>query len=118
VVDGEMRLNELGKICEQQIKYIEQSRSYVEIHEYVVMPNHIHILLILGIQQPLSNRRGESIIRPIDDNIERSIIRPMNIDIEQINNKEGGSEYDNKEGGLTNRPYEGPSLSSIVKLFK
>gem|GEM_PF-3167087 len=102
IEDGEMRLNELGRICKQQIKYIEQSRPYVEIHESVVMPNHIHILLILGTKQTLSDRRGESIIRPIDNIAERPIIRMI----------------DTKEGGLTNRPYEGPSLSSIVKLFK
>jgi REP element-mobilizing transposase RayT len=53
VEDGEMRLNDIGKICEQKIKHIEQSRSYVEIHEYIVMPNHIHILLILWSKQPL-----------------------------------------------------------------
>ncbi len=92
VEDEEIRLNDAGRICEEQIKHIEQSRPYIEIHEFVVMPNHIHILLTLGTKQSLSDRRGESIIRPMDK-------------IDQ-------------EGGLTNRPYEGPSLSSIVKLFK
>ena len=47
IIDGKICLNELWKICEQQIKHIEVTRSYVEIREYIIMPNHIHLLLIL-----------------------------------------------------------------------
>jgi putative transposase len=47
IIDGNMKLNELGKICEQQIKQIEMMRSYINIHEFIVMPNHVHLLLIL-----------------------------------------------------------------------
>jgi REP element-mobilizing transposase RayT len=46
-MDGNMILNDIGKICEQQIKQIEISRPYVEIHESIIMPNHIHLLLVL-----------------------------------------------------------------------
>ena len=40
-----MQLNQFGLIVEEKINWLEQHYLYVEIHNYVVMPNHIHILL-------------------------------------------------------------------------
>ena len=42
-----MILNKLGKYCVNEIRNIETQRKTVEIHEYIVMPNHVHILMIL-----------------------------------------------------------------------
>ncbi len=89
IKNGEMILNELGKICEQEILHIEQSRNSIKIHEFVVMPNHVHILLIMS-EYPIVGVDHQSTL----DN-EWSIL-----------------------GDLSNRPYNGPSLSSIVKLLK
>ena len=47
IVDGEMRLNTLGQICKQHIQQID-TRKNVQIHEYVVMPNHVHIIVIIS----------------------------------------------------------------------
>ncbi len=81
-----MILSDVWKICEQQIKQLEITRLNIEIHEFIVMPNHIHLLLLLW-----NWRRGGSITHPITDNT---------------------------EGGLLIRPYEGPTLSSIVQSLK
>ena len=43
-----MVLNELGKIAEQEIRKIELLRDNVEVDYYVVMPNHIHMIIILN----------------------------------------------------------------------
>ena len=41
-------LNYLGKVAEKQILQISQHFSQVRIDKYVVMPNHIHMILILS----------------------------------------------------------------------
>ena len=36
-----------GKIAEKQLKSLEKRYSYVKIDRYVIMPNHIHTVIIL-----------------------------------------------------------------------
>jgi putative transposase len=45
VVNGEMILNEFGKIVKQQILWLEEQYPYLKIHNWVVMPNHVHFLM-------------------------------------------------------------------------
>lgn len=40
-----MQLNKYGNIVKNQIDWLENQYSYVEIHNYVVMPNHVHLIL-------------------------------------------------------------------------
>jgi hypothetical protein len=70
-VNGVMVLNELGKICETYTKEIEKFRKNVQIHEYVIMPNHVHMIVVLGKRNIdwndkniVNHRRDVSIIRP------------------------------------------------------
>ena len=42
IVSGMMALNEYGKIAEQQWQWLGEQYPYIVLHEYVVMPNHIH----------------------------------------------------------------------------
>ncbi len=39
---GRMVLNECGKITQRQWYWLEQQYPYVVLHEFVVMPNHVH----------------------------------------------------------------------------
>lgn len=48
IIDGNMILNDIGKICEQELMMVMNKRSIVFIHEYIVMPNHVHMLLLIG----------------------------------------------------------------------
>ena len=43
----ENRLSELGKLCEQYIVGMERTNENVTVEKYVIMPNHIHLLLQL-----------------------------------------------------------------------
>ncbi len=43
--DLKMNLNEFGKIVKQQIEWLAEQYQYVEIHNYVVMPNHVHMII-------------------------------------------------------------------------
>jgi REP element-mobilizing transposase RayT len=43
-MDKEMVLNEVGKICEEEI-LLTNTRDGIDIVEWVIMPNHIHMLI-------------------------------------------------------------------------
>ncbi|MBN8579900.1 MAG: transposase [Anaerolineae bacterium] len=47
VVKKEMRLNKVGKIVEWEWLELPKRLSYVELGEYVVMPNHFHGILFI-----------------------------------------------------------------------
>jgi putative transposase len=49
-----MELNEFGNIVNGQIEWMEQQYPYFIIHNYIIMPNHLHILA------EISRNRGES----------------------------------------------------------
>ena len=42
IVNGEMRLNDVGKIAAQSWVWLEQQYPYVKLDEWVIMPNHFH----------------------------------------------------------------------------
>jgi REP element-mobilizing transposase RayT len=48
IIDKKMILNEIGNICEEEIHRMVQKRPSVDLHEYVIMPNHVHLLLCVG----------------------------------------------------------------------
>ena len=47
VVDGEMRLNEAGGLIVEAWEWLEERYPYVELDAYVVMPNHLHGIVVL-----------------------------------------------------------------------
>ncbi len=47
VVEGEMRLNPLGKIAYQELQHIPQRWQTVAVDLFVVMPNHVHVIIVL-----------------------------------------------------------------------
>lgn len=47
VIDGEMVLNHYGHVVETEWLKTPMIRSYVDLDEYVVMPNHFHGILVI-----------------------------------------------------------------------
>ena len=47
VVDGKMILNALGLIVEEEWRETPEIRPYVDLDEYVVMPNHLHGIIMI-----------------------------------------------------------------------
>ena len=45
VVDGEMLLNDAGRMIQEQYLHLEQSMDGLECMDFVVMPNHFHALV-------------------------------------------------------------------------
>lgn len=60
VVDNVMRLNGYGSIAAECWKWLEEKYAYVEIDEWVVMPNHLHGIIMTTDD----SRRGGSRTRP------------------------------------------------------
>ena len=105
--------NELWQHCLDEMKRIETIRKNVYIHNHIVMPNHIHMIVALGQwdvqwndQNVISNRRDTSVMRP-------TWITKLPVDIQNWTDW-----LIHTGDGLLNRPYGGPSLWNIIKLFK
>lgn len=65
IVDGEMILNERGNIADECWREIPGHFPHVELGAYVVMPNHVHGIIVIG-------GRGAIYRAPTDDtNIEK-----------------------------------------------
>ena len=68
-----MILNDYGKIADQQWYWLGQQYPYINLHEFIVMPNHMHgIIEIVGTGRDLSyndhmnnnNRTGHDLSLP------------------------------------------------------
>ena len=61
VVDGRMRLNEMGKMVQREWERLPSRFESVELDEFVIMPNHIHgIIVITGRGTAASEQDDES----------------------------------------------------------
>jgi REP element-mobilizing transposase RayT len=47
VVDGVMRVNELGEIVQQTWDALPDHYSHVELDQFITMPNHVHGVIVL-----------------------------------------------------------------------
>jgi putative transposase len=59
-----MILNEFGKIARDQIEWMQNQYSYLKLHGFVVVPNHVHILMEIkrnGIQNDVGTGRDLSL---------------------------------------------------------
>ncbi len=48
IKDAKMRLNDLGKIVNQEILKIESHYENISIDKYIIMPNHIHMIVVVS----------------------------------------------------------------------
>ena len=68
IIDKKMTLNELGKMASLFWKEIHEHFSHVYLDEYVIMPNHIHGILILD-YSAVGTRHGVSLQSNIGGNV-------------------------------------------------
>jgi putative transposase len=59
IVDAEMVLNELGSIVHFEWKWTEVVRPTVDMDVYVVMPNHLHGIVVLGEDNPAKSTEND-----------------------------------------------------------
>ena len=47
IIDGKMKLNKLGNIVDEEIQNTSKIRENVIIDTYVIMPDHVHIIICI-----------------------------------------------------------------------
>lgn len=80
VRDGEMIHNELGKIADKYWEEIPVRFPFVELGNYVVMPNHVHGILIIN--KPMANN--------VETRLIASLPQPLPNDLPDVQKKRGG----------------------------
>ncbi|HLX11449.1 MAG TPA: transposase [Bacteroidota bacterium] len=58
VLAEEMKLNDFGQIVDEEWKITSNLRPSVELDEYVIMPDHLHGIIILTEQESNAQSRG------------------------------------------------------------
>lgn len=58
VINGKMILNECGKIVEDELLKTKEIRKNVDLDYYVIMPNHLHAIIIIKYQLKSTNENG------------------------------------------------------------
>lgn len=69
VIDGKMRLNELGKIAETEWLKNAELRENIELDYFIIMPNHLNGIIIINpmndtvqkVNNDVETRRGKSL---------------------------------------------------------
>jgi putative transposase len=56
IANNQMELNVFGEIVEEQITWLKNQYEYVEMHNSVVMPNHVHLLFEINPQKNPSTK--------------------------------------------------------------
>lgn len=52
VVDGKMELNSFGEVVAEHREWLEQQYAHVQLDAWVVMPNHLHGIIVLMDDNP------------------------------------------------------------------
>ncbi len=60
VIHGNMQLNEIGNIAQYEWIKTAELRENVELDEFIIMPNHMHGILIISESRSVETRRGVS----------------------------------------------------------
>ena len=63
IVSSEMILNDFGKIADECWRSIPEHFQFVELGAYVIMPNHVHGIIIIT-----DGGRGAALLRPYNTN--------------------------------------------------
>ena len=68
IVSNQMQLNHYGKIIENSWEWLSYAYDYIELDEWIIMPNHLHGIIIIS-----ANCRGGSRTAPTAE----SKIKPL-----------------------------------------
>jgi len=105
IIIGEMNLSEIGEIAEKYWKTIPKHFPYALLDEFVVMPNHMHGIIIIN-KSDHSNKRNEN----HDTNVETLHATSLH---RSIPDPDG-----NKNGKMAKISPKPGSLSTIIRSYK
>jgi REP element-mobilizing transposase RayT len=115
IADGEMLLNEYGKIIDDEWNYLKIKYPTIEIHEYVIMPNHFHCIVEIA-----SIPVGAGFARPNNDtaNPELGSANPANSNLGSANPANSNLGLANPVNSKLGRANPAPTLGNIIGYFK
>ena len=58
-VDGEMRLSATGRLVLDEWRRLTARYPYVELDAHVIMPNHLHGIIVISDRQPTDSEAGD-----------------------------------------------------------
>ena len=74
IEDGAMQLSKIGTHTQKCIENISQHNPYAEIPMYVVMPNHLHLIVVIDSDKtPHDKRTVDVITKPVETFQETSL---------------------------------------------
>lgn len=87
VINGEMVLNDRGVMVDHWLREIENKFKGIEIAEYVIMPNHVHVIVInhgVGVDLCVdpNNKHVDPNNEHVDPNNERDLTMDARMSIE------------------------------------
>lgn len=129
IVDGEMRLSEAGKLAGKYWTEIPDHFTFVKLDEFVMMPNHIHGIIIIDYSDcrdaDLSRLRMQDKNILSEDAINRHLygMRDKIVSIEKLDAiNRVSTEYKTNctAGGVTGErnPMVSDSLAKIIRWYK
>ena len=107
VVDGKMMLNDAGRIAHNEWLKTAELRKNVQLHNFVVMPNHFHTIFEI-------THVGAYCIRP-DDECKR-----LDDECKRPDDEIGKCKYPDNEMGVCNTPLRSPTqtVGAIIRGYK
>ncbi len=103
IENGELILNELGKIADECWRAIPEHFPFVELGVHVIMPNHMHGMIVIRADDP-GIGRGAAMLRPYDDddgNAHKINVKPGSLGAIIRSYKSAVSYRSNKEHNVT-----------------
>lgn len=105
VVNGKMLLNELGKYATEHWLHISDHYPFVDCHDFVCMPNHIHGVIVIG-----ENNVGTQFLASDDKNDNA----PDDKNGHVFNDNDNGNLSDDNKNNHIERTYKNTSLQSSI----
>ncbi|MDD2515687.1 MAG: hypothetical protein PHF26_00535 [Candidatus Gracilibacteria bacterium] len=110
IVNGEIILNDIGQIVEEEILATEKIRKNVIIDEFVIMPNHVHVIIFLNNEEDYYPVSVETHMPVVETHCNASLQQPQSG--QQFGLKGQSSIYKNKVGPQKN------NVCSIIRGLK
>jgi REP element-mobilizing transposase RayT len=122
IINGEMVLSELGKIVEPEwLKTIEM-RPDMNLHmgEYVVMPNHFHAIISIGINKYNTGAFGGVVGGAIGGAVGRDARHRVSTDVTNVTNEPNNNNIPKSIDGIYKNKFgpQSKNLASILRGFK
>ena len=126
IENGKMLLSEIGTHTKKCIEEITQHNPYAEVPLYAIMPNHLHLIVVIDYEKTPHNKRTVDVVtRPVETFPETSHDKTMSVETfpETSHNKTMAKETFQETSLQKKTPIERATemqswLSVVIRQFK